>query len=179
MRLRFFTKAFAQICFANFSYTRTLSEILLRKFFMKLPAHLITSTTIATSLRFLTDINLGNLAVFTIWSGFLIDIDHPFLFMAKYKIYKVKKWIKIGNFLGKKQQAELYIFHSPEVNIMILLAGLFYPIFFWIFLGGMLHIFLDIIAHYFYHKNFLFLKKWSILYNLRRKNALRNTSDNT
>jgi len=142
---------------------------------MKIPTHLLANSAIASVLYFAVNINPIFPFVFTFWGGFLIDIDHLFLFIVKYKTCRIKRWIEIGNRLGDKQQAELYIFHSPEVNLVLAISSFFSQYLFWIFIGGLVHIALDIISHYSYHKNFLFLRQWSIVYRLvNLKSSIRN-----
>lgn len=109
------------------------------------------------------------LIFFVIWGGFFMDIDHILLFMTKYKLFTLKKWIKITKFLYKKRQAEFYIFHSPEFYIALIVLSFFHELFFWILLGSTIHLILDIFSHYHYHKNFRFLLIWSFIYQISKK----------
>lgn len=133
---------------------------------MKTSTHLIANGSIALALNFSTNIETNHLVAFIAWGGIIIDVDHPILYFSKYNTLKIKDWVKIQKSLAKKLQAELYFFHSPEINLTLMILGVFYPFFLWIFLSSLIHITLDIISHYAYHKNFKFLRKWSIIYNI-------------
>ncbi len=136
--------------------------------FMRSSTHIITNSSIGTLLYIYTEITPILLILFVIWGGLLMDIDHIVLFMTKYKLFTLKKWIEITRTLYKKRQAELYIFHSPEFHIVLIVLSFFHELFLWILLGSAIHIMLDILSHYHYHKNFRFLLVWSLFYHITR-----------
>lgn len=137
--------------------------------FMKSSTHIAINGSIGTMLYIYTEIPPIFLIFFVIWGGFFMDIDHILLFMTKYKLFTLKKWIKITKFLYKKRQAEFYIFHSPEFYIALIVLSFFHELFFWILLGSTIHLILDIFSHYHYHKNFRFLLIWSFIYQISKK----------
>lgn len=132
---------------------------------MKSEIHLVTNWFVWINLYLFTDVNIIYIVIFVLWWWLFIDIDHPILYITKYKIFSVKWWIKKANELCKKLQAELYIFHSPEINLILIFLSIFSPLFVWISLSSLLHIALDIISHHNYHRNFKFIKNWSIFFN--------------
>ncbi|HLC65481.1 MAG TPA: hypothetical protein VJI46_05165 [Candidatus Nanoarchaeia archaeon] len=119
----------------------------------------------AALLEFFFDFGLGILALFVLL-GVLIDIDHILYFIVKYKAWGIKKWLSISSRLRKNMQAKLYLFHSPEFNAMVAVGSFFQSIFLFVLLSNLLHISLDVIDHYKYHKNFSGLKNWSVFYSL-------------
>ncbi len=62
-----------------------------------------------------------------------------------------------------------YIFHSPEINFLIFVTYAFTQnsYLFFLLLSNLIHLSLDIVEHYKYHKNFDFIKKWSFLIQLK------------
>jgi hypothetical protein len=135
-------------------------------FVMNTPTHLIANTAVAIPVQQAFGWSWGVVLIF-ILVGVLIDIDHPLLFTVKYKTLSPKKWIKIGKKLEKKMEANLYILHSPEFNVGLFVLSLFHPAFLVIFVSNMVHIYLDVLVHYRHHRNFLWMKRWSLLYHLK------------
>lgn len=101
-----------------------------------------------------------------IFAGVAIDIDHLFYFLVKCGQINPAKWISIGKAMRKRMQSGLYIFHSPEFNLLLLATSFFSDIIFVIFISNTVHIILDTYEHYQYHKNFMWIKKWSVVYSL-------------
>lgn len=135
---------------------------------MKSPIHIIVNGSLGIMLYSYTEIPSILLIFFVFWGGLLMDVDHILLFMTKYKIFTLKKWVEITRNLYKKRQAEFYIFHSPEFHIILLVLSFFHELFLWILLGSAIHIMLDVLSHYHYHKNFRFLLVWSLLYHITK-----------
>ncbi len=77
---------------------------------------------------------------------------------------KIKKPYRLSIEYYKKVDAHTYIFHSPEVNFLLFMSGLSHPLFAWLLLSNLIHIFLDVFEHFRKHKNFALLKRWSLLY---------------
>lgn len=97
-------------------------------------------------------------------AGIVIDIDHLFYFTIKHKTISPAKWFEIGKTMRERMQPGLYVLHSPEFNFILLVLSFFNGIIFVIFISNLIHIFLDIYEHYQYYKNFLWIKKWSMIY---------------
>ena len=66
-------------------------------------------------------------------------------------------------------QPNLYVFHSPEVNIVLGVLSFFNFLFFLVFLSNVVHLGLDILEHYAYYKHFRWIKQWSILFEFLQK----------
>jgi hypothetical protein len=127
--------------------------------------HLITGLILTIPLKYALNLSTSQIGIFIAWSV-LMDIDHIFLFIFKYKTLSYKKMLEIRRDLTGKMQAELYIFHSPEINIILLILSFFNQLTLVIFLSNIVHISLDIIEHYRYHKNFKWVKRWSIVHSI-------------
>jgi hypothetical protein len=108
--------------------------------------------------------NLNYVFLFILFSV-LIDIDHLIFYFIKYKPSKIKKdWLKDR----KTMHANFYVFHSPLFNLFLLVMSFFYFIFLLIFISNLIHISLDILEHYLYHKNFKFIKEWCLFSQIKK-----------
>ena len=128
--------------------------------------HIIVNASISLPLKYAFGWDWSNVLIFVIAGGILIDIDHLLFFMFKHKSINPKRWVLIGKKMRGKMQPGLYIFHSPEFNILLLSLSFFSEIVLIIFLSNLIHVILDIVEHYKYHGNFLWMKSWSIIYSL-------------
>ncbi len=52
----------------------------------------------------------------------------------------------------EEMEAKLYIFHSPEINLLFLILSFYNQIFLLVFLSDIIHLSLDAFAHYKYQK---------------------------
>lgn len=98
----------------------------------------------------------------------LVDIDHLIFFILNYKTINPTKIISIAKKLRKNMEAKFYLFHSPEFNISLLALSFFSRYAFIILISNLIHIALDIIEHHAYHKNFLWMREWSVIYNVAK-----------
>lgn len=97
----------------------------------------------------------GPLIIVSIVAAILIDIDHvPLIIHQKAYTYQKIKWI-IKNIqdIYKKNGHErfkgnLYLFHTVEFNIILLIAAIYQPILWYVLGGFVFHIITDIIAHW-------------------------------
>lgn len=128
--------------------------------------HIAVNTAISFPMKYVFNCDLPTVFIFMVVGGILIDIDHLLFLTFKHKTINPKKWILIGKKMRSKMQPGLYIFHSPEFNILLLLLSLFNEIAWVVFLSNFVHITLDIVEHYKYHGNFIWMKNWSITYSL-------------
>ena len=131
---------------------------------MNIPRHCAANIITVFPLSYFLGWDWKLIGIFLI-ASIAIDIDHLFFFTIKHKAISPAKWIEIGKNMREKMQPGLYILHSPEFNLLLLLLSFFNGIIFVIFLSNVIHIILDIHEHYQYHKNFLWIKKWSIIYS--------------
>lgn len=130
-----------------------------------LSLHILLATVVC-SILYLTSLVSGLFAViFLLWSV-LIDVDHLIYFAVKHHAVNISQWIKIGKVYRQAMQANLYIFHSPEINILWLLMSFVHPVFPVIFLSSILHLVVDMGEHYLYWRNWSWLKQWSMMYHL-------------
>ncbi len=95
------------------------------------------------------------------FSSVLIDIDHYFYYLYKKKDFSLskaykywiknrEKWRKLKKKDYKKYKINPMPFHGFELLIILLILSLINPIFFWIFLGILLHLTLDLITLKYY-----------------------------
>ncbi len=88
-------------------------------------------------------------------SSFLIDFDHYLVALKNTKKISLRKSFYYFKILGKKETKErkqkikrkgpLYLFHTLEFHILILILSLFRREFFYIFLGMIFHSLLDVV----------------------------------
>jgi hypothetical protein len=95
------------------------------------------------------------------FSSFLIDVDHYLYYLYKkkdssllnaykYWIKNREKWRKLKKREYKNYRIKPMYFHGLEFLILLLILSLITPIFFWVFLGSLLHLFLDFITLVYY-----------------------------
>jgi len=133
---------------------------------MNIFAHIIVNMIAGALLKYSFQWDWKLLIIFII-AGAAIDIDHLLFFIFKYKEINPKNWIVIGKEYRNKMQPGLYVFHSPEFNIILLLFSFINEIILIILISNLIHISLDIFEHYHYHKNLSWIKKWSVVYSLK------------
>lgn len=133
---------------------------------MTISTHVLTNTAMSIPLKYTFGWSWQTIFLFVMVGGVLIDVDHLFYFAFKHKTLSPKAWASIGKKMRSKMLPGLYVFHSPEFNVLLLLFASLNPIILIIFMSNLIHLTLDIIEHYKYHKNFLWIKHWSIVYSL-------------
>lgn len=125
--------------------------------------HLLVNLIIGLFLYALYLIPNGKtLALFILFSV-LIDLDHILLSIFKHRTLSPKKWIHFMKEYRHRMEPQFYVFHSVEFNILLALASIFNPFLALVLLSNIIHITLDIIEHYKYHRNFECVKKWSVI----------------
>ena len=84
--------------------------------------------------------------------SFLIDFDHYLVAVLRTKKLSFKNSLNYFECLGKeerqqkvKRKGPLYIFHTLEFHVLILLLGVIWLGFFYIFLGMIFHSLLDVV----------------------------------
>lgn len=135
---------------------------------MLAPTHLAINTVLSVPVAYFVGLD-WQLVLLFISFAVLIDIDHILYFIFAYGDLTPRKWIVRGNKKRDKMEPGLYIFHSPEFNLILFLLSFFNQIVLLMLISNMIHLSLDIFDHYRYHKNFLWMKRWSIVYSLTRK----------
>jgi hypothetical protein len=133
---------------------------------MNPPTHFGVNLIIAVPLKYVFGWDSSLLIIF-ISAGVLIDFDHIFFLIIEYPKANIKAWVSKALEMRARMQANLYIFHSPEFNLLLLILSFFNHICLAIFLSNLIHTSLDAIEHYHYHKNFSWFKRWSIIQAFR------------
>tara|TARA_Y100000034_G_C6657193_1_gene287951 strand:+ start:65 stop:499 length:435 start_codon:yes stop_codon:yes gene_type:complete len=135
--------------------------------------HLLWGVILSISLLF-TPLSTTAVIIIFISSG-AIDIDHYLRFVIKTKKFspkkfwkwsmdRRKKWNNLSPQEKKQHSRSVFIFHNIELLFVLILLSYFSPIFFWVFLGILFHLFLDFV-HALYRKNPL-TTKFSLIYVL-------------
>ena len=130
--------------------------------------HPIPNTIIAYVLYQTNTITSIPLLIFFISLSILIDIDHILFFLIKYRDKTKEQIIKIWKHHRKHNISEFYIFHSPELNIILLILSPFNIFALLAFTSNIIHIALDIIPHVQTHRNMKWIKEWSIIHQLTK-----------
>jgi len=103
-----------------------------------------------------------------VW-GVLIDIDHLIYYFYKLRTFNFSKVLKYSNKDFILDRPHFYLFHTIDFftvfGIIIYLKN-FDIILTLLFLTGLLHWISDSIRHYIHHRNFSWLKYYSLLYYL-------------
>ena len=133
---------------------------------MNHPIHAAVNILASIPLKYVLKWDWTTVVLFVI-AGIAIDIDHLLVFIFKYKKLTPKAWNEIRKKLTRKMQAELYIFHSPEFNVILLILSYFYPVLLVILISNIVHLSIDALDYFRYHHNLLCLKKWSIIHSLK------------
>jgi len=98
-------------------------------------------------LYFTTPFNAGIIFL----SSILIDIDHYFYYIFEKKNFSLKKayfwfriqrsrFIKLSKEERKKHKYFIFVFHGLEILIVLFILSYYYPIFFFIFIGFLIHL---------------------------------------
>ena len=108
-------------------------------------------------------------------ASFLIDFDHYMCAVRKNRSLSLKRALNYYYELGKRETSEFkkgikkkghfHIFHTVEFHLFVLLIGLWFEPFFFIFIGMIFHSLMDLIDMSYkrrlYRREF-FLVKWLI-----------------
>jgi len=138
--------------------------------------HLIFGVIFVTFLYFIfyPILSIFDLAVILL-SSILIDVDHYFYYVLKKRdlnpfnaYHWYKKNVKKIYSLNKEKRREIYfgfyIFHGIEILIILFFLGKYvYPIFTFILIGFIFHLFLDFVSEIIWEQRF---DKISFIYNL-------------
>ena len=111
-----------------------------------MPNKHLAYAVLASTLLYVCGVDLFPLFIF-IMSSVLIDIDHAFDYLFKFKNYswnEAKIYFKREGTLKRSNEIlPVFIFHNIETLLVLLIASFFYPIFIFIYAGIYLHLFLD------------------------------------
>ncbi len=122
-----------------------------------LPKYHLLLGFILSSIIFAIFLNIGLTGFLIIWaSSFLIDFDHYLYYVFKKKDFSLKRariwFFKLGEKINslKKEERKKYkegilIFHGIEFIILLIFLGFFSSFFFYILLGVLIHLSLDLI----------------------------------
>lgn len=132
---------------------------------MRTQVHAVAGAVAAVPLAIGYDWSWVSILLF-VFLSIAIDLDHIVYFACKHRTLDPGRMARIALNMRSKMQPGIYILHSPEFNAALFIIALFHPTLFIVLVAFLLHILLDAIEHYGYHKNYLWIHKWSIFYNL-------------
>ena len=120
--------------------------------------------------------------VIIVLAGTIIDVDH-LLYYAWKKPHLLKRPLQFYNMTVKHwrwYEAKLFLFHTLEFNLVILLLGFVNPLFFYISLGIGIHLIGDVYDYLLHLRSWVWLKHWFLTYYLvwyvKKKRKLKKRS---
>lgn len=96
-------------------------------------------------------------------TGILIDIDHPLYFVISHKKISFSKFIEWTLHEYAIHNPHLYIFHTLESIMLLLVLGISNKLFFLVGFGFLIHLSVDAATYLIYYKSF---KPWSKYFTL-------------
>ncbi len=96
--------------------------------------------------------------------GLFIDLDHLIPPILDGRIKNIRRMIHYWAFTPNKFTREIYLFHTYEFFIFVLMLGFLNRMFLFVFLGLIFHFFGDFIANTISTKGLWWLKYYSISY---------------
>jgi hypothetical protein len=135
-------------------------------------AHIVLGAIFSAAVKFVFPEVDWTFILIIFLASFLIDFDHYLMHIqktgdwnpmnaAECQIKQEKERIRKGEVGPKARKCPFYILHTIEFNLFALLMSYFWEGFFYIFIGGMLHIFLDIV--YLIKMNEMHRKEFSLI----------------
>lgn len=100
------------------------------------------------------------------FSTIAIDFDHVVYLSLRNNTYKPKSLLSIGKKYRDGMIPGLYFFHSPEFLAFLVVMSFKYRFAATILLSFTVHILMDIIEHYRFHRNFKWIFAWSPIYTI-------------
>lgn len=138
--------------------------------------HIILGALFAISLYYIfPSIKVtGILLIFL--SSFLIDFDHyaaAAIKLKEFRIGRILEYHRIKGIQSKEERkrgirvkGDFHIFHTIEFHLLVLVIGLFFTPFLYVFIGMLFHSIVDLISigyqDYLYRREFFFVK-WLML----------------
>ena len=95
-------------------------------------------------------------------AGFLIDFDHLFNQMMHGNLSNPDKMIRHWDSIAEGHSGDIYLFHTYEFMALIGIAGFLHPIFFYIFVGLMLHFLCDALVNFKDTRSLQWMEDYSI-----------------
>jgi len=109
----------------------------------------------------------------TLWilvGGVLIDVDHPLVYLARFKNFSLKKAVHYFE-SNKDLMPALFIFHTLEFLAIMVVLSFFYRPAVWFTIGMFVHYLADWFSEY--RKSGKLLKPYSFFYWLRIRKSYK------
>ena len=113
----------------------------------------------------------------TLWilaGGVLIDIDHPSLYIFRFKKFRLKEMFNYFE-NNKKLMVGLFVFHNVEFLLLMIALSFFYQAAFWFTIGLFVHYLSDWLSEF--RKGGTFLKPYSFFYWLKIRKAYKQEAE--
>ena len=110
--------------------------------------HVLFGFIFAYIVYWFTSINVFEASLIFL-SSVLIDFDHYMWIVKRKEYFNLKKAYFWHKNLPKKHKPIMHIFHTIEFLLFVLILGLFFKLFFFIFIGMLFHSVLDIIEMFY------------------------------
>lgn len=137
---------------------------------MRPEQHLIIGFAVGSMVLLLTPplYNLPNLLPWLLGSTFP-DVDHLFRYGVKHKTINIKKLVKLISTDFYINNQHIYPLHTAEFLLFSLLyfRHRIYHFYYW-FAAYLIHLFVDMARLYKTKRNFSWVRKWSLIWALRK-----------
>jgi membrane-bound metal-dependent hydrolase YbcI (DUF457 family) len=142
--------------------------------------HALFGAVFVLLLVFIFKINMFQAALVFL-SSIFIDIDHYFYYLVKKKglnlktaykffIESEKRWLSLPLEKREEYKRIIVIFHGIEFLLLITILSFLFPIIFWVFLGVLVHILVDLFEIHFFYNEPLYSKLSQVYVYITNKN---------
>jgi len=129
--------------------------------------HLIVNALLGAGLLYLLNKPIFSLELLAIvLAGFLVDFDHLFNQMTRGNLSNPDKMIRHWDSIAEGHSGDMYLFHTYEFIALFGFAGFLHPIFFYLFIGLLLHFICDSFVNFKSTRSFQWLEDYSIFWYL-------------
>lgn len=132
---------------------------------MKATNHLLVNAIVGFVLLWTGVLPDGGMYALFVAFGLLIDIDHLLFVAVEHRTLSPKRWIEAMRRDYERMQPRLYVFHSPEFNLLLVILAIFDAfngIARLALLSNAIHLAMDAVAQYSASRSFDWIATWSI-----------------
>jgi hypothetical protein len=125
--------------------------------------HLIVNALVGAGFLYLLDKPIVSLNLLVIvLAGFFIDLDHLFNQMVHGNLSNPDKMVRHWDSIAEGHSGDLYLFHTYEFIGLIGIAGFLHSIFFYMFIGLVLHFLCDALVNFKDMRSLQWLEDYSV-----------------
>lgn len=132
---------------------------------MKATNHLLVNSAVGFVLLWTGVLSSWELYALFVALGLLIDLDHLLFVTVEHRTFRPRRLISAMRRDYERMQPRLYVFHSPEFNLLLVVLAIFDAfggIARLALLSNVLHLSMDVIAQYSASRSFDCITTWSI-----------------